>query len=39
VGYGGRVFTREVEWRSRMPGKFLGETYQQGLENIEQLLR
>jgi methanogenic corrinoid protein MtbC1 len=38
VGYGGRIFTIEPEWRDRMTGIFLGTDYQQGIENIELLL-
>lgn len=39
IGYGGRVFTLQPEWRQRMQGIFLGETLQLGLENIERILR
>jgi DNA-binding transcriptional MerR regulator len=39
VGFGGRVFTLEAEWRNRVPGMFLGETVQEGLETLERLLR
>ncbi len=39
IGFGGRVFTQKPEWRVRVPGIFLGETFEEGLENIERLLR
>lgn len=39
IGYGGRIFTLQPEWRQRMQGIFLGETFQLGLENIEKILR
>ena len=38
VGFGGRVFTRQPEWQSRVPGTYLGNTYQEGLAQIERLL-
>lgn len=39
IGFGGRVFTLNPEWRDRMPGIFLGASFEAGLENIEHLLR
>ncbi len=39
IGFGGRVFSLQPEWRVRVPGIFLGTTIEQGLENIEHLLR
>jgi DNA-binding transcriptional MerR regulator len=38
VGYGGRVFTLHPEWRLRMAGTFLGNTFREGVETIEKLL-
>jgi DNA-binding transcriptional MerR regulator len=38
-GFGGRIFTEEPEWRDRVPGIFLGETFLEGMEKIERLLR
>lgn len=39
VGYGGRIFTLEPSWRTRMPGVFLGEDLSEAVEKIEQILR
>jgi DNA-binding transcriptional MerR regulator len=39
ISYGGRVFTRQPEWRVRMPGKFLGTTIEEGVQSIESLLK
>jgi hypothetical protein len=39
VAYGGRIFTLEPQWREKMPGVFLGETLQAGIENLDKLLR
>jgi hypothetical protein len=39
VGYGGRIFTVEPSWRTRIPGIFLGEDLNEAIEKIEQLLR
>jgi len=37
ICFGGKVFDDKPEWRSRIPGIFLGTTIQQGLEHIRQL--
>lgn len=39
VCFGGNVFTHQPEWRDRVPGIFLGETIQEGLVNLDQILR
>jgi MerR family transcriptional regulator, light-induced transcriptional regulator len=39
VGFGGRVFTEKPEWRQRVPGVFLGESLEEGLETIDRLLQ
>jgi MerR family transcriptional regulator, light-induced transcriptional regulator len=38
VGYGGRVFTLQPDWRQRMPGYYLGNDFRSGLNTIERLL-
>ncbi len=38
IGYGGRIFTLQPEWRIRMQGIYLGDTLKDGLNNIERLL-
>lgn len=38
VTYGGRVFVEEPELRTKMPGLYLGDTFQEGLVTIETLL-
>jgi len=39
ICYGGHIFTQQPEWRSRMPGVFLGETLQEGAAALDRLLR
>jgi DNA-binding transcriptional MerR regulator len=39
VCYGGRIFTNQPEWRSKIPGTFLGNNLRDGLEMIEKLLK
>jgi len=39
IAYGGYIFTHQPEWRDKMPGVFLGETLQAGLDNLDKLLR
>jgi len=38
VGYGGRAFTIQPQWRLKMAGTFLGNTFTEGIETIENLL-
>lgn len=38
LGYGGRVFTLQPEWRERVAGVYLGDTYREGVANIERML-
>lgn len=39
VGFGGRIFNTQPEWRERIAGVFLGETVQDGLARLDGLLR
>ncbi len=39
VGYGGRIFAHNPAWQARVSGVFLGDSFQEGLEKIERLLR
>ena len=39
VGFGGRVFTQHPELRLNTPGLYLGDTFEAGLQKIEELLR
>jgi len=39
IGYGGRVFALHPEWRLQMAGIYLGNTFREGIETIEQLLQ
>lgn len=39
IGYGGRIFTEQPEWRVRMSGVFLGSTLEEGLKTVENLLQ
>jgi methanogenic corrinoid protein MtbC1 len=38
VAYGGRIFSADAEWQQRVPGIYLGDSLEQGLEAIERLL-
>lgn len=38
IGYGGRIFTIQPEWRMRMKGLYLGSSLREGLETVERLL-
>ena len=38
VGYGGRIFVTQPEWRLRMAGTYLGDSFREGVTNIERLL-
>jgi DNA-binding transcriptional MerR regulator len=38
VGYGGRVFMLQPEWRLRIPGIYLGNSFEEGVATIERLL-
>ena len=37
-GYGGRIFVEQPEWRLKMRGVFLGNTFEEGIRTIERLL-
>jgi hypothetical protein len=39
VAFGGKIFSDQSEWRATVPGVFLGETLQEGVERLETLLR
>lgn len=39
VTYGGRIFSKQPEWQMRMAGTYLGNTFEEGLQAIERLLR
>lgn len=38
VGYGGRIFRQQPEWRLRVAGTYLGDNFREGITNIERLL-
>jgi DNA-binding transcriptional MerR regulator len=38
IAFGGRAFVEQPEWINRLPGTYLGDTYSEGLANIERLL-
>jgi DNA-binding transcriptional MerR regulator len=38
-GFGGRIFNQESEWRSRVPGIFLGTTVDEGVRKLESMLQ
>jgi DNA-binding transcriptional MerR regulator len=38
VGYGGRIFTLQPEWRLKMKGLYLGSSFREGLDTVERLL-
>ncbi len=39
VGYGGRIFVEQPEWRARVPGVYLGDDIYSGVDALEQHLR
>jgi methanogenic corrinoid protein MtbC1 len=39
VGFAGRIFVKQPEWRARVPGIYLGDSVEDGLETLEKLLR
>jgi len=39
VSYGGRVFVEQPEWRDRVPGMYLGDTIQEGIDRLDDLLQ
>lgn len=39
IAFGGRIFTRQPEWREQVPGVFLGATLQDGVDTLERTLR
>jgi DNA-binding transcriptional MerR regulator len=38
IGYGGRIFSIQPEWRNRMQGLYLGSTFEEGLSTIEKVI-
>jgi len=38
VGYGGRIFRNQPEWRLRIAGTYLGDNFRDGVTKIENLL-
>ena len=39
VAFGGNIFVEQPEWQTRIPGLYLGNSLQAGLEAIDRLLR
>jgi DNA-binding transcriptional MerR regulator len=39
MAYGGRAFVEKPEWRLKVQGIYLGNTFQEGIKTIEQLLQ
>jgi DNA-binding transcriptional MerR regulator len=39
VSFGGRIFVEKPEWRMKVPGIYLGSTFEEGILTIEKLLR
>jgi DNA-binding transcriptional MerR regulator len=38
VGYGGRIFVEQPEWRLKLQGMYLGNSFEDGVSTIERLL-
>lgn len=38
LGYGGRIYRIQPEWRLRMAGQYLGDNFREGLANIERAI-
>jgi len=39
LGYGGRVFVEQPEWQDKLPGIYLGSTFEEGINSIERALQ
>jgi len=39
IGFGGRIFTLQPEWRTKVPGVFLGPSLSEGVSKLDALLR
>ncbi len=39
IGFGGRIFVAKPELRERITGHYLGDTFTQGIKNIEHLIK
>jgi len=39
IGFGGLVFVEKPEWRLKIPGIYLGSTFEEGILTIEKLVR
>jgi DNA-binding transcriptional MerR regulator len=39
IGFGGRIFISRPELRDSIPGYYLGDTFLEGIQNIEQLIK
>jgi DNA-binding transcriptional MerR regulator len=39
IGYGGKIFVEQPEWRQKMLGVYLGSTLHEGIETIEKIIR
>jgi len=39
IGYGGRIFNLQPEWRMRMAGNYLGDSLKEGISNIDRMLQ
>lgn len=38
VGYGGRIYAMQPEWRLRMAGTYLGDNFREAIDTIEKLI-
>jgi MerR family transcriptional regulator, light-induced transcriptional regulator len=38
-GFGGRIFTQDPAWQSRMPGRYLGDTLAEGVDLLDDYLQ
>jgi len=39
IGYGGRIFVEQPEWRDRVPGRYLGDTLEEAVEMLDRWMR
>jgi DNA-binding transcriptional MerR regulator len=39
IGYGGRIFVEQPQWRDRVPGRYLGDTLEEGVEALDRWMR
>jgi methanogenic corrinoid protein MtbC1 len=39
IAYGGRIFVEQPAWQAKMPGIYLGDNFEDGLNSVERMAR